>query len=61
MHATATVPATLACGVAGSRQWMAPELLDTEHCSLISGEAERAGKPTKQSDLYALALTIWEV
>jgi hypothetical protein len=37
---------------------MAPELLDPDRYGI--GE-DIAGRPTKESDLYALAITIWEV
>jgi hypothetical protein len=37
---------------------MAPELLDPERYEI---DENTAGSPTKESDLYALAITIWEV
>jgi serine/threonine protein kinase len=55
LHATKT--ATEARG-GGSLRWMAPELLDPEGYGISEVEA---GIPTKQSDVYALAMTIWEV
>jgi serine/threonine protein kinase len=55
LHATKT--ATEARG-AGSLRWMAPELLDPDGYGILEAEA---GIPTKHSDIYALAMTIWEV
>jgi serine/threonine protein kinase len=55
LHATRT--ATLYRG-AGSLRWMAPELLNPEDHNIIQDEA---GRPTKSSDIYALAITVWEV
>jgi serine/threonine protein kinase len=43
---------------AGSLRWMAPELLDPDAYEIPETEA---GITTKQSDIYALAITIWEV
>jgi hypothetical protein len=37
---------------------MAPELLDPDKYEM---DEDIAGSPTKESDLYALAITIWEV
>jgi hypothetical protein len=37
---------------------MAPELLDPDHYGISEDEG---GRPTKASDIYALAITIWEV
>jgi serine/threonine protein kinase len=44
----------------GSTLWMAPELLYPERYMEELGSASN-GQPTKQSDMYALAITIWEV
>jgi hypothetical protein len=37
---------------------MAPELLDPDGFGICEDDA---GRPTKASDMYALAITIWEV
>jgi hypothetical protein len=37
---------------------MAPELLDPDDYNIPE---EDAGRPTKASDIYSLAITIWEV
>jgi hypothetical protein len=37
---------------------MAPELIDPDRYEI---DEDIAGRPTKESDLYALAITIWEV
>jgi hypothetical protein len=42
----------------GTARWMAPELHDPE---LYNITGEEAGRPTKESDVYAMSLTIWEV
>jgi serine/threonine protein kinase len=55
LHATRTSTTT---GGAGSLRWMAPELLDPEKYDIPEPDANR---PTKESDVYALAITIWEV
>jgi serine/threonine protein kinase len=55
LHATQT--ATTDRG-AGSLRWMAPELLDPEEHGIPE---DQAGKPTKESDIYALGITTWEV
>jgi serine/threonine protein kinase len=55
----ATVAASgLAYG--GTIRWMAPELLQPEEddCEVNQGNE---GNPTKESDLYSLAMTAWEV
>jgi serine/threonine protein kinase len=41
----------------GTTRWMAPELLDPEKY----GIPEDQNTITKESDVYALAITIWEV
>jgi serine/threonine protein kinase len=53
----ATAAAT-GLGSGGSLRWMAPELLLPEQYQV---KPEDEGKPTKESDLYALAITVWEV
>jgi hypothetical protein len=40
-------------------RWMAPELLDPEPYLYLQSSEE--GARTKTSDLYALAMTMWEV
>jgi serine/threonine protein kinase len=55
LHATKT--STVSRG-SGSLRWMAPELLDPDHYGISEDEG---GRPTKASDIYALAITIWEV
>jgi hypothetical protein len=37
---------------------MAPELLDPDEYNIPDVHAER---PTKESDVYALGMTVWEV
>jgi serine/threonine protein kinase len=58
MYATAT--ATSPSSLAGSANWMAPELLNPEQFS-SEVDAQDAGRPTKNSDVYSLAMTTWEV
>jgi serine/threonine protein kinase len=55
LHATKT--ATGSPGM-GSLRWMAPELMDPDEYGIAE---DQAGRPTKLSDMYALAMTIWEV
>jgi serine/threonine protein kinase len=52
-----TKTATKARG-AGSLRWMAPELLDPESYGV---SVDEAGVLTQESDIYALAITVWEV
>ena len=42
----------------GTRQWMSPELLDPERFGIPES---KGGRPTKQSDCYALGMVIYEV
>jgi hypothetical protein len=44
----------------GSLRWMAPELLDPDQY-VLEVEEKDMGRATKKSDIYALALTTWEV
>jgi serine/threonine protein kinase len=46
--------ATMATAGRGTIRYMAPELLDYE-------EFNSTGQPTKKSDVYALAITVWRV
>jgi serine/threonine protein kinase len=43
------------CIEGGTTQWMSPELLDPDQFGL------REGRPTKESDCYALGMVIYEV
>jgi serine/threonine protein kinase len=45
--------ATMSTG-RGTVRYMAPELLDWE-------TSDSTGRPTKESDAYALAITVWRV
>jgi serine/threonine protein kinase len=49
LHATATIATA---GGLGTIRYMAPELLDYE-------ESESTGRATKESDKYAVAITVW--
>jgi hypothetical protein len=42
----------------GSTAWMAPEQLAPEDMGIPD---DQAGLPTKESDMYAWAMTAWEV
>ena len=42
----------------GTRRWMSPELLIPERFGMHGSEA---GRPTRQSDCYALGMVIYEV
>ncbi|KAF9649102.1 kinase-like protein [Thelephora ganbajun] len=42
----------------GSNQWMSPELIDPEQFRIPQSEG---GRPTRQSDCYALGMVIYEV
>jgi serine/threonine protein kinase len=55
IHATMTSIST-----GGSLRWTAPELLDPERY-MTDIEEKNRGRATKQSDMYALAITTWEV
>jgi serine/threonine protein kinase len=46
--------ATMTTAGRGTFRYMAPELLDHE-------EFNSTGQPTKESDSYALAITVWRV
>jgi hypothetical protein len=42
----------------GTIAWTAPELLNP---TIYAQDGGHTGEPTKQSDMYAFAITIWEV
>ena len=46
---------SITCAEGGTLQWMGPELLDPESFNLEDS------RPTKQSDVYALGMVIYEV
>ena len=46
---------SISCDGGGTLQWMSPELLDPESFNL------KDSRPTKQSDIYALGMVVYEV
>ena len=42
----------------GTVRWMSPEFLDPERFGILGSEG---GRPTRESDCYALGMVIYEV
>jgi serine/threonine protein kinase len=54
LYITATAATTLAGGASGTVRWMAPEFWELD-------DGRGLNQVTVRSDIYALAITIWEV
>jgi serine/threonine protein kinase len=54
LYDSTTTPTPLAGGHCGTVRWMAPELCDED-------DGRGSSRPSVLSDIYALAITIWEV
>jgi serine/threonine protein kinase len=57
LYNSPTAATSLTGGVSGTLQWMAPELLD----SAYTDDDPLKGRLSPASDVYALAITIWQV